>query len=254
MPIYPALALLVGSAMAENGRWVTWTTRTTAAFFLLLFGVLSALLLRVWNLPTKGEMWTSLTQNPALYTLSLGHIADLTLKTFAYFKLPLGLAALAFGLGACGLWLARRNTRITALVLAGSMVIFFQASRLALVRFENYLGSYPLAVALEKSPSGQLIEADAYYAFSSVFFYSGRSAILVDGRINNLEYGSYAPDAPHVFIGDSGFVSRWKAKPRYYLLTYGENMNHWRELAGAEDLHVVAECGGNFLLTNHPFP
>ena len=251
MPVYPAMALLVGSALAETGKWVKWATRATAAVFLSLFGILSAILLSVWDVPVKGQMWTSLTQHPALYTLSLGHLADLTFTTFAYLKLPLALAALAFGLGAAGLWIARHNVRIIAMVLAGSMVIFFQASRLALVRFDNYLGSYALAVALEKSPPGQLIEADAYYAFSSVSFYTNRSALLLDGRINNLEYGSYAPGAPDVFIGDSAFVSKWSSSRRYYLLTYGDNLNHWRGLVGAENLHSVAECGGNFLLTNH---
>ncbi|MGC9224694.1 MAG: ArnT family glycosyltransferase [Terracidiphilus sp.] len=250
MPIYPALALLVGSAMAEGGRWIAWATRVTTAMFLAVFAVLSALLISVWRIPAPGQMWTSLTQNPALYTLSLGHMADLTFKTFAYLKLPLGVAALAFGLGAAGLLIMRRNVKATALVLAGAMAIFFQASRLALVRFENYLGSYPLAVALEQSPPGQLIEADAYYAFSSVFFYTNRTALLLDGRVNNLEYGSYAPDAPHVFIDDSTFKSIWSSSPRAYLLTYGDDMKHWRELVGATNLHAVAECGGNYLLTN----
>lgn len=250
MPIYPALALLVGSAMAEGGRWIVWATRVTSAMFLVVFTVLSALLISVWRIPAPGQMWTSLTQNPALYTLSLGHMADLTFKTFAYLKLPLGVAALAFGLGAAGLLIMRKNVKATALVLAGSMAIFFQASRLALVRFENYLGSYPLAVALEHNPPGQLIEADAYYAFSSVFFYTNRTALLLDGRVNNLEYGSCAPDAPHVFIDDSTFKSIWSSSRRAYLLTYGDDMKHWRELVGADNLHAVAECGGNYLLTN----
>ena len=250
MPIYPALALLVGSAMAEGGRWIAWATRVTTAMFLVVFAVLSALLISVWRIPAPGQMWTSLTQNPALYTLSLGHMADLTFKTFAYLKLPLGVAALAFGLGTAGLLIMRKNVKATALVLAGSMAIFFQASRLALVRFENYLGSYPLAVALEQNPPGQLIEADAYYAFSSVFFYTNRTALLLDGRVNNLEYGSHAPDAPHVFIDDSTFKSIWSSSPRAYLLTYGDDMTHWRELVGATNLHAVAECGGNYLLTN----
>ena len=250
MPIYPALALLVGSAMAEGGRWIAWATRVTAAMFLVVFAVLSALLISVWRIPAPGQMWTSLTQNPALYTLSLGHMADLTFKTFAYLKLPLGVAALAFGLGAAGLIIMRKNVKATALVLAGSMAIFFQASRLALVRFENYLGSYPLAVALEQNPPGQLIEADAYYAFSSVFFYTNRTALLLDGRANNLEYGSHAPGAPQVFIDDSTFQSIWSSSHRAYLLTYGDDMKHWRELVGADNLHAVAECGGNYLLTN----
>ena len=86
--------------------------------------------------------------------------------------------------------------RRVVLVVAASMVIFFQAARIALIRFDSYLGSYPLAQTLQHSPPGQLIEANSYYAFSSVFFYTDRKALLLNGRNNNLEYGSYAPGAP----------------------------------------------------------
>jgi len=37
-----------------------------------------------------------------------------------------------------------------------------------------------------------------YYTYSSIFFYTGRSALLLNGRYNNLVYGSYAPGAPDV--------------------------------------------------------
>jgi hypothetical protein len=176
----------------------------------------------------------------------------LTLNAFAYLKLPLGLAALAFGGCALALVFSRNNTRRTVLVVAVSMIVFFQAARIALVRFDSYLGSYPLAVRLQQSPPGQLIEADAYYAFSSVFFYTNRTALLLNGRINNLEYGSYAPDAPHVFIDDSRFVSLWSGDSRCYLLAYGEDMPHLEQLVGQSNLHVVAENAGNYLLTNQP--
>ena len=59
------------------------------------------------------------------------------------------------------------------------------------------------------APPGKLIEADAYYAFSSVFFYTNRSALLWNGRVDNLEYGSYAPGAPQVFIDDAKFEKLW---------------------------------------------
>ena len=87
---------------------------------------------------------------------------------------------------------------------------------MALVRFDPYLGSHPLAQSLKQSPPGQLVEANAYYAFSSVFFYTGRTALLLNGRMNNLEYGSYAPGAPQVFIDDAKFVALWQAHSRCY--------------------------------------
>ena len=67
------------------------------------------------------------------------------------------------------------------------MVLFLNASRLALAVFDPYLSSGVLARALREAPPGQLVMDGAYYAFSSVFFYTDRTALLVNGRINNRE-------------------------------------------------------------------
>jgi hypothetical protein len=254
MPIYPALALLIGAAIAAGGSWIRNGTRVLAGICSVLFVGLAMILVLSWHYRTHGEISQVLTQNPSLYTLSMGHMSDLTLPAFAYLKLPLAVAVLAFGLGAIML-IAFRNSRYkAALALAAAMVIFFQAARIALIRFENYLGSYPLAASLEKSPPGQLIEADAYYAFSSVFFYTNRTALLWNGRMNNLEYGSYAPGAPHVFIDDKQLVPLWTSPSRYYLLAYGTDVPHLEQLVGKERVHLVRENAGNYLLTNLPLP
>ncbi len=40
----------------------------------------------------------------------------------------------------------------------------------------------------------------------------------MNGRINNLVYGSYAPGAPDVFIDDAQWKNLWLAKERYYII------------------------------------
>jgi hypothetical protein len=132
------------------------------------------------------------------------------------------------------------------------MLIFLQGARLALVAFDPYLGSKPLADALTREPPGLLVEADAYYAFSSVFFYTNRQALLWNGRINNLEYGSNAPGAPKVFIGDATLKELWLSPPRVYLLARGDDMPNIKKLLGPR-LVIVAQCGGNYLLTNDAY-
>ena len=254
MPIYPALALLVGSVLSSGGRWIRAGTYALLVTCTILFAALSVVLLSVWRLPAPGDIYQALTQHPEAYTLSLGHIRDLTLNAFAYLKLPLGLAALAFGGCALALAFSRNNIRRAVLVIAASMIVFFQAARIALIRFDSYLGSYPLAQRLQQSPPGQLIEADSYYAFSSVFFYANQTGLLLNGRYNNLEYGSYAPGAPQVFIDDNKFVSLWTGNSRCYLLAYGAEMPHLEQLVGKPSLHVVAENAGNYLLTNRTLP
>ncbi len=251
MPIYPAMALLIGSALAE-GRFFRWGSRILVGLSALLAVVLGTLLALVARVHVTGEIAQALVQHPEMYTLSLGHMGDLTLAAFAYLKLPLAVAVVAFAGGCAGLWLARGSTAKTVAVLAVMMIVFFQAARLALVRFDDYLGSYPLTERLMEGPPGQLIEADAYYAFSSVFFYTNRTALLWNGRKDNLEYGSYAPNAPKIFIGDAEFQRRWTSGARYYLLAYDTDLPRVAELTGKDRVHVVAENSGNSLVTNLP--
>ena len=95
----------------------------------------------VRGLPTPGDISSALTQNADAYTLSLGHMHDLTLKSFAYLRLPLVIAGIAFVIGAVGAWRLRGEHALLA--MAVMMVIFFQAARLALVTFDPYLSSVP---------------------------------------------------------------------------------------------------------------
>lgn len=251
MPIYPAMAILLGDALAER-RFFAASTGALAATFLLLFLVAGGVFALAAPIAPHGELAQALTQNPAMYTFSLGHLSDLTLSAFAFLKLPLGLAAADFGLAAAMLWMHRGSAARVAAILTAAMIVFFAAAHIAMVRFDNYLGSYPLAQKLAQSPPGQLIEGDAYYAFSSVFFYTNRSALLWDGRCTNMEYGSNAPNAPPVFIDDAGLKQRWESANRFYLLVYGEDMPRLQTLLGAGLLRVVAENSGNYLLSNRP--
>jgi hypothetical protein len=129
------------------------------------------------------------------------------------------LTVVAFLLGALGAW--RLAGRRAFLAMALMMVLLVHAARLALVVFDPYLSSRPLAEAFLRAPEGQLIVGDEYYTFSSVLFYANRGTLILNGRVNNLEYGSYAPGAPPVFIGDPEFLRLWSTPARYYLVAEG---------------------------------
>jgi hypothetical protein len=130
------------------------------------------------------------------------------------------------------------------------MILFFHAARLALVTFDPYMSSRPLAEALKRSPGGSLIVDDQYYAFSSVMFYANRGALLLNGRKTNLDYGSNAPGAPDVFIDDKRFAMLWQDTQRYYLVAQGPALVRFEKLVGKPALHKVAESGGKYLFTN----
>jgi 4-amino-4-deoxy-L-arabinose transferase-like glycosyltransferase len=248
MPCYPALALLIGSGVAQGGAWVRGGLKAVSVIAALAVLLIGTLLSLVWGLPAPGDISAALTQNPEVYTLSLGHMLDLTLASFAYLRTPLALAGLAFLVGAIGAWRLRELRALLA--LAVMMVLFAHAARLALVAFDPYMSSRPLATALLGAPAGRLIVDDQYYAFSSVFFYTNRRALLLNGRVNNLDYGSYAPGAPQVFIGDGQFQRLWGGAERFYLVAAGTALPRLERLVGRPALRVVAASGGKFLFAN----
>jgi 4-amino-4-deoxy-L-arabinose transferase-like glycosyltransferase len=247
MPMYPALALLLGCAMDREGRLITAGSRTLAFISAAAVAAIAAILFAVRHVPATGDISSALQQHPDAYTLSLGHMGDLTLQSFAYLRAPLILAGVAFLIGAAGAWWRGRRAFIA---LAAMMVLFLHASRMALFTFDPYLSSRPLAEALLHAPQGDLIVDGAYYPFSSVMFYSNRNALLLNGRKNNLEYGSYAPGAPAVFIDDAEFMRLWSGTIRYYLVADRNGLARLSALVGPARLHQITESGGKFLFTN----
>lgn len=250
MPCYPALALLLGSAMALGGNRVRLATRVISAVAACAAVAAIALLILVRHVPTPGDISTALNQRPGTYTLSLGHMGDLTIPAFAYLRAPLAVAAAAFLVGALGT--LRSTGRRAFLAAAFMMVLFFHAARLALVVFDPYLSSRPLAEALARAPAGRLIVDHHYYTFSSIFFYTNRSALLLNGRFNNLVYGSYAPGAPNVFIDDVQWKNMWLGPERCYLVASDFALPRLEKLVDKALLYVVAASGGKVVLTNQP--
>jgi 4-amino-4-deoxy-L-arabinose transferase-like glycosyltransferase len=250
MPCYPALALLLGSAMAMESTSIRRGTRVLAAVAGCAGIATLTLFILTRTLPAPGDISQALSAHPGAYKLSLGHMEDLTLASFAYLRLPLAMATIAFFIGT--LATIKFTGHRAFLGAALMMVIFFQAARIAMAAFDPYLSSRPLAEAILKSPPGTLIVDHHYYTFSSIFFYTDRTALLRNGRYFNLEYGAYAPGAPDVFIDDAQFKTLWLNPGRSYIVAKESVVPQLESLVGAEHLSVVKESGGKVVLTNHP--
>jgi len=248
MPCYPALALLLASALTNPklGSFLHAGRITLAVLATLCVLAVGFVSQNTWSLPAPGDISRALEQHPEAYTLSLGHMGDLTLASFAYLRAPLIVAGVAFLIGALS------GGRPAGAVVM--MILFLHAARLALVVFDPYLASRPLAEALNRNTPGTLILDDQYYTFSSIVFYHpAQNVLLLNGRVNNLEYGSYAPNAPRgVFIDDQQFRDRWASPELHYIAVEKPQVQRLEALVGREALHVVAESGGKFLFRNHP--
>src|SRR5713226_3452069 len=249
MPCYPAMALLLGSAMAAGGDWIRRGTRALSVVTGCAALACITIFFLVRNIPTPGDISSALGHHPGVYSLSLGHMMDLTFNSFAYLRLPLAVAAIALFGGALATfkWIDLRAFLATALM----MILFYHAARLALVVFDPFLTSRPLAEALLKSPDGKLITEHNYWTFSSVTFYVNRESLTLNGRYFNLEYGSNAPGARDVFIDDARFRGLWYEPKRYYLLAFRADLGHLEDLVGRDHLDIVAASGGKHLLTNY---
>jgi 4-amino-4-deoxy-L-arabinose transferase-like glycosyltransferase len=254
MPCYPAFALLLGSAMAEEGSWIKAGTRVLSVVGGIAGLACFAILFSVRHVPTPGDITAALIAHPNAYKLSLGHMEDLTLNSFAYLRVPLVIAGTGFLVGALGaLRVTGARTCLRAYLAAAlMMIVFFQGARLAMVKFDPLLSSREIASVILRGPPGQIIVDHNYYWFSAIPFYTGRSELLLNGRWNNLEYGSNAPNTPDVFIDDGKLKELWLRPQRYYLLARSDQIPRFDNLLGQGNFEIIDRSGGKILLTNMP--
>ena len=248
MPIYPAVALLVGSAMATDSKWLHTGMRATGAVWIVGAAIILFILIRVWTLPSPGDIYVALAPHPSLYTLSLGHMADLTLPAFAYLRLPLTVAGIALGVG--GMAVLRSTRERGYLAIALMLVVFFQAARLALVVFDPYLSSHTIARRMSLLPRGLLIVAGKYNPLSSLFFYSTDRVLQNDDDLDILEYGSLAPGAPKISVSDEEMKQLWRSPQRVYIVAKAPKLRHLTEVLGDQHKHLIVISGDKYLFGN----
>jgi len=90
-----------------------------------------------------------------------------------------------------------------------------------------------------------------YEAASSVNYYTRRQIRILNGRCNNIWYGSKFPDAPAIFDDDASFEKLWRSEQRIFLWTQEDTVPGYVKDAGACEL---AKWGGKVVLTNGPKP
>ncbi len=279
MPGLPGVALLLGGWLArETASPPESSVRRSgriSSLLLVLIGVAAciACFVLAWQAqapPANYDIAELLKKNPQDYALSFGHFLDLTPQAMGAFKVPLLLTGIAFALGTIlNFFLRRANRTFPAnLALAGMMVILLFATHQALVIFSPVLSSKKLAQVIDANwKPGAVIEDNGdYEAASSVNFYTHRQLRILNGRCNNIWYGSKFPDSPPIFDDDAAFERLWQSSTRVFLLTDNKaepgatTTEECPQKARVPNYVikpgtcVLAKWGGKVVLTNEPKP
>ncbi len=270
LPALPALALLAGGLLAAADASVAGRDESPHAslarrqalaasrWFLVPLGSLLCALCGYFALtaptPAPGATLSELlSSNPDLYTLSLGHVFDLTGRAMGLFRGPLITVALGMLLLGPGTHLLRRrgSTYAANLLLATAMTAVLLGAHEGLKRFYPILGSKELAQDIEQQRQpGDLVAIDGELtAGSTLLFYGQPPVYLVNGHVNGPWFGSFWPDAPHVFWTDPDLARAWSSPRRVFLLTYHPDQRS-PELARLGPVRTLASAGGKTVLTN----
>ncbi|HEY6375506.1 MAG TPA: glycosyltransferase family 39 protein, partial [Edaphobacter sp.] len=239
LPALPALALMAAGLLTRADAHTSGSTaaRTSALnwtlYLLVPLTTLIALICGYFAItaphPAPGADIASLiAANPEFYNLSLGHLFDLTGAAMGLFRGPLAAVALSMiVIGPVSYLLRRTGRTYTAnLTLAAAMTVTLLAAHEGLARFYPILGSKDLALAINRAgiqPTDKIILDGELTSGSTLVFYTQQQVHLLRGRVNGLWYGSFWPDAPHIFETEDGLHQLWSGPHRIFLMTYDPN-------------------------------
>jgi 4-amino-4-deoxy-L-arabinose transferase-like glycosyltransferase len=279
LPGLPGVALLLGGWLARESDSAQNSPERRSgrisSIVLVVMGVAvcAVCVVLAWQAktpPPNYDIAELLKQNPQDYALSFGHFLDLTPKAMGAFKVPLLATGIAFALGTIlNLLLRQRSRAFSAnMALATMTVVLLYATHQGLVIFSPVLTSKVLARAIESNwKPGAIIEDNGdYEAASSVNYYTRHQIRILNGRCNNIWYGSKFPDAPPIFDNDASFEKLWRGDKPVFLLTDAKaspdrkpaeecpQKEHLPDYVARDKACVLAKWGGKLVLTNGPKP
>lgn len=263
-PAYLAIFMLLATAIAgeeldeeathEGKPWLLGTSAVSVAVRLAFAVVLIGGLWSSRHLPFVPDIGEVLAQtNLDNDTLSMGHILNLTGKSFAALRFPAILAVIALVIGSLTEIVLRvkRKHFASTWALGVTMMVFFIAAHVALIRFDPFLGSHVLAMRIQEKVQPQdrvLIYGDQSFG-SSIVFYLHHPVELVNGRSSSMWFGSTFPDAPQIFLEDADLVSLWNSNIRVFLFVPQHEQNKVKALL--PNPQVFTESSGKVIYLNH---
>jgi 4-amino-4-deoxy-L-arabinose transferase-like glycosyltransferase len=276
LPGLPGVALLLGgwlareSASAQNSPERRSGKISSIVLVVLGMAICVVCVALAWQAqapPQNYDIAELLKKNPQDYALSFGHILDLTPQAMGAFKIPLLAAGFAFALGSILNLLLRQKSRAFAANMALTLMtmVLLYATHQALVIFSPVLSSKVLADAIEShwKPGAVIEDNGDYEAASSVNYYTRHQIRILNGRCNNIWYGSRFPDAPPIFDDDASFEKLWRGDKPVFLLTDAKaspdrkpaeecpQKEHLPDYVVRDKACVLAKWGGKVVIGNN---
>jgi 4-amino-4-deoxy-L-arabinose transferase-like glycosyltransferase len=263
LPAVPALALLTAGwlqreanspATSRERRSGRIASGVLLGMGFIVFLACMSIFAQTHPFPSGTDIGDVLTSHPGHYKLSLGHMQDLTIESFGLFRAPLWKFGTAMLLGTGFNWFfRRRGPALKAnLSLAAMMVAVLLCVHQGYVIFSPEISSKNLALAIQKEyqPDQTIVLYRNYENGSSLNFYTGRQVHMLDGLRADLWFGSFFPDAPHVFEDYDSFARLWSGRSRVYLFTQEALADQALKGIDPKTVHIFARSGGKVVLTN----
>lgn len=263
---YPAIALLLGAGLARaeaaaaEQRWLPRLQAALALVGVVIAAVLGWLLWVSRHISSGSDIVALLETKPQeFYKVAMANFFDLTPQAFATLRIPAACAALLFLVGFGVAWLLRRRGRGPAANVAMALTMggFILAANLAFTVFEPRLSSRDLAEQISKylRPDDQIVIYGDFFGGCTVSYYTDRKAWLYNGRYYGLEFGSYYPDAPRIFLSDSDFPQFWNrdaSRRRVFLFVPEHKRREAIVRLPLDSTYLLAESGGKAVYVNQP--
>ncbi|MGC1969032.1 MAG: hypothetical protein WA673_21400 [Candidatus Acidiferrales bacterium] len=257
---WPAVAILLGvgleRAEARAARWLSWVQGALTVVGVLIAVILGAMLWVSRGIASTSDISSLLQSHPtSFYRVAMSDFMDLTPQSFADLRHQALAALVVVLVGFVGAWVLRRQNRALAanIIMACALGAFFFCANWALGVFTPRLSSEPLAKTILESyrPGDKIALYGEYDAASSVGFYTKEQILIFNGRYNGLEFGSYYPDAPHIFLNDHSFWPVWNGSERVFLVVPASEMDAVRARMPLTRTFVFAQMGDKTVYVNH---
>jgi 4-amino-4-deoxy-L-arabinose transferase-like glycosyltransferase len=257
---WPGIAILLGLGLARaeerTARWLPKVQGALAGVGALIAAILGAMLWISRGIHSTSDISALMELHPTgFYRLAMSDFMDLTPETFADLRHQ-AIAAMSIVLvGFVCAWILRRHRRQMAanLAMGCMMAAFFFCANWAFGVFTPHLSSEPLAKMIMKDfrPGDKIVLYGEYDAGTTIGFYTQQQILILNGQYNGLEFGSYYPDAPKIFLDDHTFWPVWRGNERVFLVVPPEQTQAALVRMPPEQTYLFASLGGKEVYVNH---